>query len=98
MYRIEILLPIGQGSAFKSLIAGISKDLTDRFGGVTAFHRSPAEGLWDDGDDVVRDDIAVLEVMTSEVDKAWWANFRAKLEEDLGQDEIVIRSHPVERL
>jgi hypothetical protein len=45
-----------------------------------------------------RDDIVVYEVMTDTLDRAWWAGFRKALERRFAQEELVIRSHAVERL
>jgi hypothetical protein len=42
----------------------IRRELTERFGGVTAFTSTPAEGLWT-AKGMDADEIVVLEVMTS---------------------------------
>ncbi len=63
----------------------------DKFGGVTIYRNSPAEGLWSDSSgDVSRD--YVFEVMTSELDKEWWLQFRQHLEKEFKQDEIISRA------
>ena len=72
--------------------------MTDKFGGVTSFVRAPGQGLWDSGGDVERDNIAVIEVMTDEIDLPFWQAFRRKLERELSQEEIVIRAQEVSRL
>jgi len=36
--------------------------------------------------------------MVAELDRAWWAAYRAKLEERFAQDELVVRAHAIERL
>ncbi|WP_375021575.1 hypothetical protein [Agrobacterium sp. CR_3] len=59
---------------------------------------APAEGLWTDGRQVERDSIVVIEVMTDELERAWWADFRRALERQLSQAEIVIRVSQVDRL
>ncbi len=68
-------------------------ELLETFGGVTAHQRAPARGLWkaDDGK-VARDDVAVFEVMTADLDRAWWAAYRRDLERRFHQDTIVIRA------
>jgi hypothetical protein len=51
MHLIQLLLPLhdNDGPAFPSNhFKQVRSDLTDRFGGVTAFIRSPAVGLWQD--------------------------------------------------
>jgi hypothetical protein len=52
MHLIEILLPLTRrdGSPQPAeRFAQVRAELVERFGGVTAFTRAPAEGLWDDG-------------------------------------------------
>ena len=66
--------------------------MTQRFGGLTAHTRAPAEGLWDTGDDVKRDDIMVLEVMVQDLDRPWWRNYRGELESRFRQNQIVLRA------
>src|SRR5688500_4781346 len=102
MYIIQLLLPL-YGNEHQPIAHGTLKDvrdeLTERFGGVTAFMRSPAEGFWKDNDNRVdRDDIIVLEVMVEDVERSWWSRYKAELEERFQQQEIVIRSIPMERL
>ena len=102
MYLIEILLPLraNDGAIAQSVFTRVREILTDRFGGLTAFMRAPADGFWKDPNDgdVARDDIAVIEVMTEDLDTGWWPTFRSDLEQRLRQKEIVIRWHEVGRL
>ncbi|WP_331312052.1 hypothetical protein [Methylobacterium oryzae] len=67
-------------------------ELSQRFGGLTAFTRAPAEGFWEEKSETARDDIVVFEVMTSELDPAWWAAYRRRLEACFRQDSIVVRA------
>ena len=74
------------------------KDCTVKFGGLTAFSRSPAEGV-DTGQGRERhDDLIVFEVMTDEIDGAWWTSYREMLEKTFRQDRILIRSSQVDLL
>jgi hypothetical protein len=101
MHLIEILLPLGDdtGNAFPAAqYEGLSQRLTERFGGVTSFARSPAQGSWRSGDATEHDDIIVLEVMAEDLDREWWTNLRNDLMREFRQDDIVIRSHEIERL
>jgi len=78
---------------------GLAHELTDRFGGVTAYTRAPATGLWEEPSGAkVRDDVVVYEVMADALDEAWWTAFRERLEAQFQQQEIVIRSHEIRRL
>ena len=101
MHLVQLLLPIHDpdGKPFpRAQYREIRETLTEKFGGLTAYSRAPAEGLWDDGDDVEHDDIVVYEVMVPELDRAWWSAYRARLEDAFDQDEMVIRAQEIERL
>jgi hypothetical protein len=101
MYLIEILLPLSdnKGIAIASnLYDAVHTELTDRFGGVTSFGRSPARGAFREGDTVVHDDIVVYEVMAESLDRPWWQDYRRKLEHRFKQNEIVIRASSIERI
>ncbi len=101
MHLIQILLPLAdnEGRSFPGeLFAAVRRELADRFGGLTAFTRAPAEGFWDDGGGVARDDVVVLEVMADELDGAWWAEYRRGLEERFRQDAVVVRAHEIRLL
>jgi hypothetical protein len=97
-----LLLPLydNSGRAFPAAqYTTIRDELTERFGGLTAYSRAPAQGLWNDaGGPTRRDDIVVYEVMTDTLDREWWREYRRALEQRFEQDELVIRSQSVERL
>jgi hypothetical protein len=73
-------------------------ELTKKFGGVTAFLSSPAEGRWKDGGEISRDEIVLFEVMTEELDRRWWQNFRAELESRFRQEKMIVRAIRIEQL
>ncbi len=102
MHLIQLFLPLRDhdGEAFpKALYDTVRSELTDRFGGVTAFLRAPAVGAWeDDGGAVQRDEVVLFEVMAAHVDHGWWATYRETLERRFRQDEVLIRASAVERL
>ena len=93
MHLVQILLPVvGEREAFDEVM----HELTERFGGVTAYTRAPAAGVWKNSpDSTERDDIVVVEVMVPELDKAWWARYRRALEKRLAQKELVVRAHAI---
>lgn len=100
-HLVEILVPLQTGKGepvgkewFEKLLA----ELTENFGGATSFARAPGKGLWQSGGEVPEDNIAVIEVMTAKIDPAYWAKLRQRLEQDLSQDEVVIRAHETRRL
>ena len=95
MVLIEVFLPTfdNDGNRFsKQTFDSVRSELAEKFGGVTAFTRSPATGLWSDGSGQVhQDEILIFEVMTDSLDQAWWASYRNQLEKRLRQDELLIR-------
>ena len=101
MHLVEILLPLRDpdGQPFgPAPFSRIKEEMTERFGGVTAFTRSPAEGLWESGDGRESDEIIVLQVMADVLDRHWWDEYRHELERRFRQDEIVVRATRVEKL
>jgi hypothetical protein len=100
MHLVQIILPLyrNDGAAIApELFREVRQQLLERFGGVTAFTRAPAQGLWQDGDRVRRDDVLLYEVMADAPDRSWWAAYRRELEARFEQQELVIRAHPIER-
>jgi hypothetical protein len=101
VHLVQILLPIAgnDGRAFPDdLLRGIQKELCDRFGGLTAYNRTPAEGIWRGSGWHRKEDIIVVEVMDDDFDRAWWENFRKRTERLLQQEELVVRAQAAERL
>jgi hypothetical protein len=102
MFIVEIFLPLhdNAGAPFsQDLFSAVRTELAHRFGGVTAFMRAPAVGIWRDDEGVARrDDIVVFEVMTDSLDKSWWAAYRAQLERLFKQEEVLVRASAAERL
>jgi hypothetical protein len=96
MYLVQILLPLydNEGHAFEANVyVRLRAELADRFGGVTAYTRAPARGVWkDDSGETTRDDIVIFEVMTADLDHEWWTAFRKELEERFRQDTLIVRA------
>ena len=96
VHLIKLLLPIYDNDkrAFpRAYFDQVRQDLTQQFGGVTAFVRSPAVGFWkDDEQDITRDDVIMFEVMTDQLDQDWWKTYRQKLEITFRQEAILIRA------
>jgi hypothetical protein len=88
-----------EGRAFAAkTYQSLRDELTERYGGVTAFTRAPAEGEVKAGSGKVHDDIIVFEVMTDKIDRSWWKEYRKSLERTFEQDEIVVRATAFEKL
>ena len=102
MFLVEFLLPTfdNDGRRFpKDEFERVRRELTDKFGGVTAFMQSPAAGLWEDEQGQVRhDDLVTFEVMTESLDRDWWREYREQLGQRFRQQEIVMRASAFERL
>jgi hypothetical protein len=101
MYQIEIFLPLydNEGRAFaRGEFDRVRRELTDRFGGVTAFTRAPAEGVWKEGGEETRDQIVIFEVMVARLDREWWGKFRAELGRRFRQEELLIKASEIEKL
>jgi hypothetical protein len=101
MHAIQILVPLADnsGKPFPSeLLKAIQEELVARFGGLTAYARAPAQGIWATGGDQALDDIVVVEVMADTLDKHWWLDFRRRVEHLLQQHQLVVRAIPIEML
>jgi len=98
MHLIQILLPLydNNGRAFpRSSHKKVKIELTERFQGLTAYTRAPAEGLWTKGEATKRDQIIVYEVMARSQYPAWWRRYRSRLEKRFRQESVVIRAHEI---
>lgn len=102
MHLIEIFLPVRDNSGKQfppEPYSRVRRELTRKFGGVTAFLRAPAVGLWQDERGAVRqDELVILEVMADVLDADWWADYRLRLEARFRQAEIVVRATPIQSL
>lgn len=102
MTLVQLLLPLygPQHAPFpQSMYEEVSRELTERFGGLTAYVRAPAKGLWEERPGKTRrDDIVVYEVMVDELDPGWWKGYREALEARFGQEELVVRAQECRRL
>ena len=95
MHLVQILLPLydNAGAALPRAAFQLVRDeLTEHFGGLTAYTRAPAEGVWAEAGAMSRDDIVVYEVMTDMLDRGWWRDYRTTLERRFRQQSIVVRA------
>jgi hypothetical protein len=101
MHVIEMLLPLydRDGRRFgPEPYDEVRGEMLVHFGGVTAFTRTPAEGLWSAEGTAEKDEIVFFEVMVEEFDRGWWHAYRRKLEVRFQQEEIVVRAQAAERI
>ena len=101
-HLIQILLPIHfcDGSNVPAeMFSQVRTELAERFGGVTAYSRSPATGLWKRTEaEVERDQVIMIEVVAEALDRDWWAQYRERLEQRFGQEEVHARALAIERI
>jgi hypothetical protein len=100
MILVQILLPLydNESRLFpKSDYETMATALTERFGGLTAYTRSPAEGHWKKGSrPTSRDEIVVMEIMCDSLDRAWWRSYREQLETIFRQEAVIVRAQEIE--
>ena len=98
MHLVQILLPLydNAGKRFpQRFYEELKRDLSKKFGGLTAYTRSPAEGLWKRRSHTLREDIIVYEIMTQLRSASWWKKYRKDLESRFKQTEIIVRAQPI---
>ena len=102
MHLVQLLIPVYDrgGARFpQAHYDALVRELTERFGGLTAYVRAPAAGLWEERPGQTRrDDIVVYEVMVERLEPEWWAGYRRELQVRFDQDEMVVRAHEFRRL
>ena len=101
-YLVQVLLPLhlpDGADVPAELFAEVRGELTTRFGGVTAYSRSPATGLWKRTEaEIERDQVIMVEVVMETFDREWWAAYREQLEVCFGQEQIHARAIAIERV
>jgi hypothetical protein len=101
-YLVQLLLPLRDnlGTVFpREAFEQVRAELTERYGGVTAYLRSPASGVWkDDHGSVARDEVVMVEVMVESLDRGAWDDYRRSLEARFRQAEVLARALVCERL
>ena len=99
MVLIQMLLPTRspEGLAFpEDLLRRTRDELIARFGGLTAYTRTPATGIWTSPEgDVEVDSVVMIEVLSEAFDKGWWRAYAETLKERLHQQAIHLRATEV---
>ena len=101
MVLIQLLLPVNGGTRADGLasLAETRRELADRFDGLTAYLRSPAQGLWTAPDGrTEEDDVVMVEIVTETFDRAWWSSYAATLAARFDQESIHVRAVAVDVL
>ena len=102
-HLVQILLPTqtrDRSPVAAEQFARVRLELTEQFGGVTAYARSPAMGLWrNDADETIeRDQLIMVEVVVEAFDSKWWKRYREQLETRFGQEEVHARVLAMEQI
>ena len=102
MVLVQLLLPTRDNEhrpIDAALFAAVHATLAERFGGVTAYQRSPARGLWKRQDGAVDgDEVMMVEVEADTLDRQWWVGYRRQLERDFKQATVLVRAIAVEKI
>ena len=102
MHLVQVLLPLydNDGQAFdQAFYLAVKTAFAKKFGGVTAYVRSPAEGAWHGPTGAAsHDEIVIFEVMTERLDRRWWRKMRSGLARTFRHEQLVIRTNPIEIL
>lgn len=102
MHLIQLFLPLydSVGAPFsKALYLEVQRELVECFGGMTAYNRVPAQGLWrENSEAATRDNLITVEVMAKSLDRSWWRAYRMTLEDRFKQEVLLVRSHMIEML
>lgn len=98
-YLIQLLLPVfnkqGEPTASEHFQL-VRHELSEKFGGITVYSRSPADGLWkDDEDNSVQDEVVLFEVVVEELNAVWWQHYLKELQRRFSQDQIHCRVQTV---
>ena len=101
-HLVQLILPVydNDGALIgREQFARVRRELTDKFGGVTAYTRAPAEGTWESPEgDIHRDDVVVVETMTEQLDRQWWADYARELAARFRQQTVIVRALTYELL
>jgi hypothetical protein len=99
MVLIQMLLPYGPAARNDAPFRMTREELVTRFGGVTAYTRSPAQGVWSPPDGGrEHDDVVVVEIVAPEFDRTWWRPYADTLAARFGQDVIHVRALAIDML
>ena len=98
MYLVQLLLPLYTklGRKFDpNVYTEVRGELVNRFGGITAHTRAPVHGLWQESEEIIRDDLIIYEIMVEILEVEWWETYRRILETRFQQQSLVVRAHQI---
>jgi hypothetical protein len=102
VHLIQVLLParVSQhDQAEPDPVAKTRGELIETFGGLTAYLRTPALGVWTAPDGGhAQDEVVMVEVVAEHFDRAWWQEYSRRLARRFAQETIHVRAIQVELL
>lgn len=102
MYLIQLLLPasLSKGDeAGADPVTQTRRELTEAFGGLTAYLRTPAVGVWTSPDGGrAHDEVVMVEVVAERFDRTWWREYAQRLARRFSQEAIHVRALQVDLL
>ncbi|MES2522804.1 MAG: hypothetical protein V4617_08920 [Gemmatimonadota bacterium] len=100
MHLVQLLLPVtGSSDTAARVHDALHRELTARFGGVTAYSRAPAHGVWQpEAAAPEHDDVVLVEVVAETLEAEWWRELRLRLQRELDQESILIRAIALQML
>jgi len=102
VHLVQPLLPLGDnhGNAFpREAFVRVRAKLTARHGGVTAYLRVAASGVWrDEQGTVAQDEVVMVGVVVTDLDRVWSSGYRRDLETRFRQSEVLLRALAWDRL
>lgn len=101
MVLIQLLLPTGPAGATDGdgAVGQTRRELVERFGGVTAYLRTPAQGVWTSPEGGrAHDEVVMVEVVADTFDRAWWREYAGRLARRFAQQTIHVRAVQVDVL
>ena len=100
MHLLQLFLPLYDNEGSKlpnALYSEVKEELAQKFGGMTAYNRAPAEGLWkEDSSQPHRDELVIYEVMVDDFDPQWWRQYRESLDHRFRQERVLVRSQQID--
>jgi hypothetical protein len=98
VFLIQMLLPITAGVS-QHEFERTRDELVERFGGVTAYVQTPAQGLWTRPDGRQEADrLIMVEVVAPAFDRSWWHGYASDLAARFDQQVIHVRALAVDVL
>jgi len=96
---IQILLPARGSDEAVADDVSLSRtrdELVREFGGLTAYLRSPASGVWTSPEAGVEEEAMVMvEILADAFDVGWWRSYAETLKRRFSQETMLIRASEV---